>query len=282
MDKTFFNNNYISRALKENESFFCISHYKNDISWAEDIKKGNYVIYNKSDSKLKKSINHINIENVGYNLFSYLNFIVNNYESLPRIIVFCKDNIFIKHLKKDRFIKLINRKVFTNLEDNDQERRFPIYIGSSDCNYNEINNSWYKYNYPRLYFSDFNEYFKYIFKDSITPDFNNFAPGANYIVPKSHILSRSKNFYLNLITFISHNQFSCESHFLERSLISIWNSNIESSAVMDELLTNKELEILKKNCLQHKKTENKLIEKFQRKIKHFPLLFMEILFKFIK
>ena len=100
MDKTFFINNYISRALKENESFFCISHYKNDISWAEDIKKGNYVIYNKSYSKLKKSINHINIENVGYNLYSYLNFIVNNYESLPRIIVFCKDNIFIKHLKK--------------------------------------------------------------------------------------------------------------------------------------------------------------------------------------
>ena len=84
-------------------------------------------------------------------LYSYLNFIVNNYESLPKVIIFCKDNIFIKHLKKEKFIKLINRKVFTNLEDNDQVRRFPIYIGSSDYNYNEINNSWYKYNYPRLY-----------------------------------------------------------------------------------------------------------------------------------
>ena len=76
--------------------------------------------------KLKKSINHINVENVGTNFILKFQLIImkvfqNN--CLLKII-------FYKHLKKDRFIKLINRKVFTNLEDNDQER-FPIYIGSN-------------------------------------------------------------------------------------------------------------------------------------------------------
>lgn len=281
MNKTFIEN-YIIKALKDNDSFFCISYFEGDISWAEAIKKENYIVYNKSNNYLTKNINHINIENVGYNIYSYFKFIIDNYENLPNIVVFCKNNVFIKHIKKERFIKLINRKVFTSLEDNDQERRFPIYMSSSDFNYNEINNSWYKYNYPRLYFSDFNEYFNYIFEDALKPNFNNFAPGANYIVPRSHILSRSKNFYLNLMKFISHNQLSCESHFIERSLISIWNSNIQSSEIMDELLTNEEIESLKKKCIINKKAENKLIEKMGRKIKYFPLKFLEILFKFIK
>ena len=275
-------NFYIKKALKENKNFFCISHYKNDIGWVRNIKKENLVIYNKGGAKIKGNINYINVKNVGYNLYSYLEFIIKNYEDLPEIIVFCKDNVFTKHIKKEKFIKLINRKVFTNLEDNNQKRRFPIYIGSSDNSYNEINNSWYKYNYPRLYFSDFNQYFKYIFKNSVPPDSNNFAPGANYIVPKSHILMRSKNFYSNLKKFISHDQFSCESHFLERSLVAIWNPNIESNDIMNDLITPEELKKLKIKCLINKKLEKKYLEKFKRKINHLPLMIIEIFFKFIK
>ena len=69
------------------------------IRWISEINKNNYIIYNKSGTKLSKEINHINIDNVGYNLTSYLNFIIDNYNSLPDVIVFCKDNIFRRHVK---------------------------------------------------------------------------------------------------------------------------------------------------------------------------------------
>ena len=56
-------------------------------------------------------------------------------------------------------------------------------------------------------------FFNFIFETSIKPQFISFSPGANYIVPKTNILSRSKEFYINLLSFISHSRLSCESHF---------------------------------------------------------------------
>ena len=67
---------------------------------------------------------------------------------------------------------------------------------------------------------------------------------------------RSKNFYKNLLTFISHSQYSCESHFLERSLFVIWNSNLETSDKMDEVIDIEEIEYLKSKCLKLIEKEN--------------------------
>ena len=62
--------NYKIKFIKNNH-FFCISHFNGNIDWISKINKTNYIIYNKSGENLSKDINHINIENVGYNLYSY-------------------------------------------------------------------------------------------------------------------------------------------------------------------------------------------------------------------
>ena len=260
--------------------FFCISHFNGDIEWVSQIDKNNYIVYNKSGEKLPKEINHVNIRNLGYNLYSYLKYIIDNYNDLPETIVFCKDNIFRRHIEFDLFKNLLKRNTFTSIEENSNKNEFPIVLKTSDSGFTEINSSWYRNKYPRLFFKDFNYFYQYIFENVEKPLFVRFAPGANYIVPKNNILLRSKNFYKNLLTFVSHSQYSCESHFLERSLFVIWNSNLESSHKMDEVIDNNEIEYLKTKCLKLIEKENIFFIKLFQKITFFiGKLYMKLLLK---
>lgn len=258
----------LKKILKVNNHYFCISHFNGSIDWVSIINKNNYIIYNKSGNNLDKVINHVNIKNVGYNLYSYLKYIIDNYNNLPNTVVFCKDNIFSRHVDYDLFLNLLKRNTFTCIEKKikNKKNRFPVVLRLSDSGFTEINSSWYKYKYPRLFFNDFNSFYKYIFKNVEKPHFLRFAPGGNYIVPKSNILSRSKIFYKNLLNFIEHSQFSCESHYLERCLFTIWNSNLETSEKMENIINKKEIEYLKKLCKEKLVKENKLIDKINQKI----------------
>lgn len=260
------NKKELESILISSKHFFCISHFNGKLDWIKKINKSNYLVYNKSNKKLTKEINSIKIKNVGYNIYSYLKFIIDNYENLPKTIVFCKDNIFIRHLKIKTFINLLKRNIFTCLEENNIKRKFPISINFSDNSFNEINSSWYKFKHPRKYFANYNVFYNYVFKDTKKPLFLRFAPGANYIVPRDNILLREKTFYINLKNFVNHSQYSCESHFVERSLYIIWNSNIESSENMNKIISKKELKNLVNNCENLKKKESLILEKIFQKL----------------
>ena len=270
-------------VIKSSDQFFCISHFNGDISWVKNIKKDNYIIYNKSGSNIDHiTNNNISIDNVGYNIYSYLKFIIHNYENLPSVTVFCKDNIFTRHISIELFLRLINRKSFTSLETDSTRCDFPVNLNISDNGFVEINNSWYKFSYPRKFFSEYNEFYSYIFKDYNLPDFVRFAPGANFIVPKENILLRSKNFYKNLLKFIDYAKLSCESHFLERSLNTIFNSNVQSSDIMNNEISNEELIFLKERCSLQISKENKLINKIKNSISVKALYLIYRILKLLK
>tara|TARA_Y100001933_G_C18960177_1_gene547788 strand:- start:5 stop:859 length:855 start_codon:yes stop_codon:yes gene_type:complete len=272
-----------SDILNSLDHFFCISHFNGDISWVKNIKKENYIIYNKSGNNIDQiTSNYISIDNVGYNIYSYLKFIIDNYENLPSVIVFCKDNIFTRHISIELFLNLIKRKCFTSLENNLNRENYPININISDNGFVEINNSWYKFNFPRKYFSEYDEFYSYIFDDCNLPDYVRFSPGANFIVPKENILLRSKNFYKNLIKFINYTKLSCESHFLERSLITIFNSNVQSSDRMNNKINNKELILLEETCQLKISKEYKFIKKIKNLIIIKSLYLNYIILKLLK
>jgi hypothetical protein len=222
--------------------FYCISHYDGEIGWLNNYSKNNHIVYCKGP--ITPSISNTKrVENTGYNISSYLDFIVNNYDNLPDIIVFCKNNIFERHILEDKFKILIQRKVFTCREDERfwSQLSFPTSSILNDGGYIEFNNSWYSNKYKFKYFCNYNEFYKYIFDCKAVPTYLRFSPGANYIVPKENIQVRSKVFYSNLYKLITHDRLSCESHYLERTLYSIWNSNLNGSMIMNEPLNEKEL-----------------------------------------
>ena len=256
----------LSGNLKNSKHFFCISYYEGDLSWIYKLDQSKYIVYNKSAKELPKEIKNIKVKNVGYNLYSYLEYIIKNYDNLPDSIIFCKNNIFDRHLNKNLFLKLIKREIFTSLEENISEKYDFVSLTLSDQGFNEINTSWYKYNYDRLYFANYNDFYSFIFKGSVIPIFLKFSPGGNYLLKKENILIRPKSFYQNLKLFISHSQFSCESHFLERSLETIWTSNLEIKNKMKTRLSKKEINFLKTKCALKKAKEIKYLEKIKQKI----------------
>ena len=273
-------NKSLKKCLIGSNHFFCISHYDGDLSWVKYIKKSKYIIYNKSNNILEDEFYSKEINNFGYNLYSYLLYICENYENLPDTIVFCKDNVFKRHITEELFVKLLKNNIFTSLEDiNYLEKKSLMNILVSDHGFIEINNSWYKNYFPRKYFSDFNNFYNFIFKSDSNPQFIKFAPGANYILTKENILLRSKNFYANLIKFLEHSNLSCESHFLERSLITIWNSNVQSSEMMNINLSYSQLSYLANKCNLEIKNESYILIKLR---KFLLSLFSKVSFYIIK
>ena len=254
-------NTYLSRNLKQSKHFYCISYFEGEYEWIYKLDQTKYIVYNKSDKDLPEGIKSIKLKNVGYNLFSYLEFIIKNYENLPDSIIFCKNNIFDRHINKNLFAKLIKRNIFTSLQEKNYLSNSFVSLRISDQGFSEINTSWYKYNYDRLFFADYNDFYRYIFNSTEIPIFLKFSPGGNYLLKKENILLRSKSFYQNLKLFISHSQYSCESHFLERSLETIWTSSLEINTKMSKRLTQEELNKIKKKCAIKKSKENKILEK---------------------
>lgn len=227
--------------MDTSKNFFCISFYEGDLSWVPTITDGHYHIY------AKKKIDELGIdlekismlENVGYNIYAYLKYIVDNYDKMPDIVVFCKNNVFPRHVSRQTFERLALRKVFTAIEEPARwNNRYPYSMLSCDNGFLEINNSWYTKYQPRKYFYSFDDLHSFIFRDSCRPRYLRFAPGANYVVPKQNIFLRSRNFYCNLMKFCEHHQFSGESHMIERALFAIWSSTAEESVAMSELITD--------------------------------------------
>lgn len=183
------------------------------------------------------------IPNTGFNLTAYLHFIIEHYDKLPDVVVFCKNNIYPRHVSEETFARLSQRNIYTNIVEPSSWDliRFPISVISSAADYLEFNNSWYARKKKGRYFSNFNHFFRFIFPDSPIPTYLRFGPGANLVVPRSHILLRSKAFYANLSSFIAYEPHALESYFLERAFDAIFNSPFNESPLMTRPLQSIDL-----------------------------------------
>jgi len=259
------------------DKFFVVSCFGDEyldqlISYAGD----NYHLYKKgiNYNKINDSERVTCIDNVGYNIYSYMKFIVDNYDVLPELVVFCKNNVVPSHVSENVFLEQSSREVFTCIEEPSRwNLKFPDTMLSSDNGFMELNTSWYTHHHPTKYFSDFNEFYKFAFDYETVPRYLRFAPGGNYLVPKKHILLRSKSFYQNLMSFVLHDQFSGESHIIERSLYIIWNSTIQESSKMSNPLGDNDFFLLEQN----NKNNNSVIRRVRFKIHTFLIYIISLL-----
>jgi hypothetical protein len=187
----------------------------------------NILIYNKSNMVIDNNINSITIPKKGYHAYSLYHYIYTNYENLT-------EDYYI-------FISL-----YTELYD---ENSFP----SQEF----LNNIWYYIENEKtmdIYFKSLDEFFLYKntetiintededtcnldhqhiqsqFKKCYTELFSSFeslkykyTEGFNYIISKNAILSRSRDFYLNILNYLDTYDENC---FYEKIFIEILTDKI--------------------------------------------------------
>jgi hypothetical protein len=237
-------------ASATSDNFFCISFYDG----TDDLLKytgGDHRVYfkgekNRAAFEALGSGEKEHIPNIGYNIYAYLKFIIDEYDALPDVVVFCKNSIYPRHMRESEFARLCSRRVFTPLVDRTYwtQLAFPVSTICSDDGYLEINDSHYSRGRKGRYFSHFNDFYNFVFDGGARPGYLKFAPGANYVVPRENILLRSRVFYQNLLTLIAYEPLALECFFVERALEMIWTSALPEAAIMSTPLDGNTLETL--------------------------------------
>jgi hypothetical protein len=211
-----------------------INSFNTDFSWVDDYTD-NYIVYDKTCG-LRETDKVKHQCNLGYNIYDYAYYIINNYENLPDVCVFIKANVF-QHCKKEIFDTLITNNHFTPLE----------YYGSIPANnfedrtpngeYLEINNSWYIGAHTQTYgegvnryFKSFNNFLATMFETPEYPIWVRFSPGANYIVPKENITYYSLKFWKKILGYVSYHRIPSEAHIIERALYYIFSNKWRENA----------------------------------------------------
>jgi len=197
-----------------------VAHYLGDWSWVKEYTD-DYLIFDHSEAPLTDDPRHIKEDNLGYNIYTYTKWIVENYEKLPNVVAFIKGNILERHITKQEFDSLICKENFTPLLTQHHKIINEDVAFYKNGLYHEKNNSWYFAEYPNKYFRSYPEFAEIMGLPS--PKHLPFAPGGCYIVPRENILKRDKDFYKKLMEFCSWSQINAESHTIERALYTIWH-----------------------------------------------------------
>ena len=199
------------------KAFVVMNNYNNDTSWIKEYTD-NYIIYNKGEPIDDPKA--IQTPNVGYNIYDYLTYTIDNYDNLPDCVMFIKSNIFPRHMTKEEFDEVCERTEFTPLLSKTHKTYMPTCFYDENGVFNEKNDSWYIHEYPSKFFNAYYEFAEEMGLPS--QSYIPFAPGANYTVPKANIHKHSKEYYAKLRTYVDYTQLPGEAHIIERALYSIW------------------------------------------------------------
>lgn len=195
---------------------YVISRYNQDLSWLKDYTN-DFVIYDRSETPLEGSIV---VPNIGSDIYDKFTYIIDNYDKLPDVAVYCKANLF-KYISKEEFDLVKNNKTFTPLLTKHHKVDGNINFYSDDGLYNEKNDYWYLSYHPCRNYGATDD-----LKTLLSlrgKDYLRFAPGANYILTKENILKHSKDDYIKLRSYLEWAVYPGEAQLLERGLYYLWS-----------------------------------------------------------
>lgn len=198
-----------------------VARYNECIKWLEN-EMDNCIIYNKG---IKLNIdNEVMLENVGRESETYLNYIINNYENLPDIVVFTQarinDHCVCNHDKYINYLIKLKDEAIMHSKSQTFIRHKQTSVNSTSCWDKEWNTKTgdfylkdnYKNNNPITYF----EWFKTnIIEEYPNPIF--IYKAGIFAVKKELILKHTVEYYKKLILEVNHHINSSEGHFFERS-----------------------------------------------------------------
>jgi hypothetical protein len=197
-----------------------VARYNENLDWIKS-KYDNVFIYNKGVDDIPNSIK---LNNIGRESHTYLHHIYYNYEKLNEINIFAQGSIEDHSFLGEKFSEEYLYKMYLDTKKYGASLNrdfFPEHIIPYG-GYNNFRLNYYnKYlNKSKYSISEWKKEFNISNKESIY----SWYIGAIFSVSKNKILSRTKNFYKNLLEDQELNTLNPEiAHYYERSWALIFN-----------------------------------------------------------
>jgi len=223
-----------------------ISRFNEDISWLDEFKDLNKIIYNKGDKIKNSHHNIIDISNVGRESHTWIYHIVKNYNNLDEVSIFLQgriDDLGCMAFKNPKqYLKKINKYGFV-------ASRFGM-LGPFHWDWNvgiEKNPKYKKaWENNEIKKSDigFREFSKKLFPE--IPYFVATSYGGCFAVKKESIRKYDIDFFKNLLHILEKHKNPIEGHYLERLWCYMFTKNEPFfEAILDVIFTKIERSKLK-------------------------------------
>lgn len=194
-----------------------IAKYKENIDWVNEyIKDHKIYIYDKGGlvNQYDKNINVEYLNNIGRESHTYLYHIIKNYDNLTENVIFTQAN-YKDHVKN-----------FKNLFKTKNCYFYPypyFFIFPKNFRLKHFKQTPIEQNHEKLSFGDWFD--KYINQDDSCDKYHfKIKFGAIFTIKKENILSRPKEYYINLLKQLENYGTNPEiGHFFERSWYYIFN-----------------------------------------------------------
>lgn len=195
-----------------------VARYNEDLSWLP--QDDPYVkVYNKGQSLLSKN-GFLSLPNIGRESHTYLTYIVDNYDTLPNVVFFTQGSP--DHMGGHPIEYFIG--IQGNCSENHHVTKGPYYTFDSDGHLRD------HVHYGQLYKSELNFYdwfTKYIDSNIDPRGYITWYMGATFSVKKEKILSRSREYYQELLKQFPDGESNPEvGHYFERSWYYMFNAHL--------------------------------------------------------
>lgn len=193
-----------------------VAHFNENLNWLQVFDKNSVIVYSKGAPSSIPCIQK-RLYNVGREAHTYLSYIIEYYESLPDIVFFTQGNIN-EHgysIKKEDI-----EKQFLNIEYNSSNFKQWCYTTGMNSQYHITD-----YKGPLLQF-ELNgiEFFRKYINSEVDLSVNfRWYFCAIFSVKREAILTRTKEYYQELISTLSKNNAPETAHFMERSWFYVFN-----------------------------------------------------------
>ena len=215
-----------------------IATYDEDISWSRRYQ-GLRAIYEKSGKQRYSGESQydevVSIPNVGKEAFSYLSYIIHNYDSLPEYVAFSQGGISQEHawIRKDfgpdMFLNML-REARKNDGCSDPMTA-PKDHPDFGYGFNPLNPRDKKYAPKSISLSkDLAPDFRaWMMKIGLPSKYDKLKiyPSAYMVISKRRIQSRSRKYYMDLLPHLNYALDPPEGHYFERSWYYIFNCNVD-------------------------------------------------------
>lgn len=194
-------------------NFWVISRYNHDVSYLAEYTN-DFIMYDRSETPFNDP-RVIKVPNIGTDIYDKFTFIIDNYDNLPDVAIYTKANIY-KYISKEEFDAIKDNKTFTPILTQYHKTYMPVCY-YEDGLYWERNDYWYLNTYPAKFADEIIHFFKMNERE-----YNAFAPGSNYILPKENILKHPKETYKKLRSYLDWTRYPGDAQLIERNLTYLW------------------------------------------------------------